>query len=136
MRVEVGVQERMCIVYNLDGDRSMSIEKLTLLAKTDRDIPESFCDWLRINEHVWDAFVVEAFRMIDLGFSHYSARTIVHYLRHHSAISENGSHFKISNNWSPYLARLFAMVYPDHKGIFSYHSVVIAKKEAARNEQL
>ena len=105
---------------------------LAVLAKTDKEIPNSYCDWLVDNIHVWEAFETEAFSVIAKGFKHYSARTIVHYLRHYSAIEEQGSKFKIKNGHSPYLARLFALVHPEHKEIFSYHKVVVANKEEKR----
>ena len=108
---------------------ALNVTQLTLLAKTDEDIPNSFCAWLTNNFHVWEAFEAESFKIINKGFKHYSARTIIHYLRHHTAVEENGSAFKIMNGHSPYLARLFALVYPDHKEIFSYHKVVVANKE-------
>jgi hypothetical protein len=83
---------------------------------------DSFVDWFPDNIHVWDAFVDEAFAIIDVGFKHYSARTIVHVLRHHSAIKENGSGWKINDHHSPYLARLFALIFPQHANLFEYRT--------------
>jgi hypothetical protein len=79
-----------------------------------------FIHWLPSNMHIWEGFVAEAFKIIRRGFTHYSARTIIHVLRHHSALSENGGEFKINNDTSPYLARLFDLVYPNHAGLFEY----------------
>lgn len=81
---------------------------------------QEFRVWLPKNLHIWDAFVQESTRVIDRGFQHYSARTIIHVLRHHSALVENGTgEWKISNNTSPYLSRLFGLMYPAHKDLFS-----------------
>lgn len=113
----------------------MDIHQLTLLTKMDKDIPASFSTWLEKNEHVWRAFEAETFKIISRGFSHYSARTIVHYLRHHTAIAETTSTFKIMNGHSPYLARLFALVHPEHKDIFSYHVVNVANKERIKENR-
>ena len=82
--------------------------------------PVDFRYWLRDNVHVWSAFVREAQRVIDKGFRHYSARTIIHVLRHHSALEEKGGEYKVNNNHSPYLARLFDLVYPAHAGLWEY----------------
>lgn len=86
--------------------------------------PTKFTDWLKDNEHVWDAFVAEAFRIIDRGFTHYSARTLVHYLRHHSAVAEHGrSGWKINDHHSPYLARLFCQAHPGHDDLWELREV-------------
>ncbi len=83
---------------------------------------KEFLEWFPENKHIWRAFVIEAHKVIDAGFKHYSARTIIHVLRHHSAISEAGGEWKINNNISPYLARLFALCYPAHADLFSFRS--------------
>ena len=84
---------------------------------------DEFIEWFPDNEHVWNAFVDEAFKIHKKGFKHYSAKTIIHVLRHHSAVAENGSEWKINNNHSPYLARLFDLVYPHKAGLFEYRTV-------------
>lgn len=81
---------------------------------------DEFMEWLPDNLHIWKAFVREASAVINKGFKHYSARTIIHVLRHHSALYEVGGEFKINNNTSPYLARLFDVVYPSYRGLFEY----------------
>jgi hypothetical protein len=62
-------------------------------------------------------------KIINKGFKHYSARTIIHVLRHHSAITEANGEWKINNNYSPYLARLFALEYPQHATLFEYRKI-------------
>lgn len=95
---------------------------------------ELFCDefieWLPNNLHVWDAFVGEAMKVRNKGFRHYSARTIIHVLRHHSAIQENGSEWKINDHHSPYLARLFDLMFPGLAGMWEYRET---KKVSAKN---
>jgi hypothetical protein len=91
------------------------------VAHTHRDqFPPEFIDWLYDNQHIWVGFVSEASKVINAGFKHYSARTIVHVLRHHSALAERGGEWKINNNHSPYLGRLFALVYPQHEKLFEF----------------
>jgi len=79
-----------------------------------------FVEWLQKNEHVWNAFVREATAVYLRGFKHYSARTIIHVMRHHSALHENGTQWKLSDHSSPYLARLFDLHYPDMAGMWSF----------------
>ena len=82
--------------------------------------PDDFLEWLPENMHVFEAFSLEATKVIKRGFTHYSAYTIVEFLRHHSAVRENAGEWKINNNHRPYLARLFDLVYPDRAGLFEY----------------
>lgn len=88
-----------------------------------------FLAYLPENLHVWDAFEREALKVVRRGFSHYSARTILHVLRHHSALEENGSQWKLNNNVSPYLARVFDLVHPDHAGLFEYRETKAVKRQ-------
>jgi hypothetical protein len=89
-----------------------------------------FQQWLPENMHVWDAFVAEAFAIIRKGYQHYSARTIIEVLRHHSALHESSGEWKLNNDHPPYLARLFDLVYPQHAGLFEYRETkkVVAEK--------
>jgi hypothetical protein len=88
---------------------------------------KEFLAWFPDNQHIWLAFLNETRKVINAGFNHYSARTIVHVLRHHSALAERNSGWKINNNISPYLARLFALCHPAHKNLFEYRSTPRAK---------
>ena len=90
-----------------------------------------FADYLPENVHVWDAFEREAFAVIRNGFKHYSARTILHVMRHHSATAETGSEWKLNNNVSPYFARLFDLMHPVHAGLFEKRETKAVKREAA-----
>lgn len=85
--------------------------------------PSSFTKYLEDNPHIYPAFEREALRIARrqeaMGKDpHYSARTIVHYLRFKTDVSENGGEFKINNNWSPFLGRLFELRNPEYAGIF------------------
>ncbi len=79
-----------------------------------------FLAWLPDNLHIWGAFVDQTMKIIRRGYSHYSAYTIVEFLRHHSAVEERSGEWKINNNVRPYLPRLFDMVYPQHAGLWEY----------------
>lgn len=82
--------------------------------------PSEFVTWLENNEHIWEAFARQAKGIADKGVRHYSARTILHFLRHHSVLTETGSEWKINDHHSPYLARLFDLRYPSYAGLFEY----------------
>lgn len=90
------------------------------IARENSVFPPEFAAWLQENMHIWEAFKNEAFAVICKGYRHYSARTIIHVLRHHSALHEKSGEWKINNNHSPYLARLFDLVYPQHAGLWEY----------------
>ena len=96
---------------------------LTLIQENREQFSDEFVDWLPQNPHIWYYFENETFKIIDIGFKHYSARTILHFLRHHTAIEQRSTDgFKLNNNYSPYLARLWALRYPYRKYIFEYRS--------------
>jgi len=91
---------------------------------------DEFLRWIPENAHIWIAFEQEAFKVVKAGFKHYSARTIIHVLRHHSALSEQGDGgWKINNNISPYLARLFAILNPAYANLFEYRTAHMARRD-------
>lgn len=69
------------------------------------------------NPHIYEAFKKYALQVAQVR-SHYSARTIIHVLRFHSTVSEEGTEFKVSNNWSPFYGRMFMNEFPQYKGFF------------------
>jgi hypothetical protein len=83
-------------------------------------LSKEFLIWLPDNLHIWNAFVDQTMRIIRRGYAHYSSYTIVEFLRHHSALEEKASEWKINNNVRPYLPRLFDLVYPQHVGLWEY----------------
>ena len=89
--------------------------------------PASFTDWLRDNQHVWNAFVAQALSVVNVGFKHYSARTIIEVLRHHSALTEGSGFWKLNDHTTAYLARLFALAYPQHAKLFEFRSTNMEK---------
>jgi hypothetical protein len=76
-----------------------------------------FAEWLQENPHIWERFKAEADR-VRRRRDHYSARTIVHFLRHETALSEAGGEFKINNNASPDMARLYMATTPGAEAFF------------------
>ena len=102
---------------------------LELINHNPDQFSEDFIEWLPDNQHVWDAFVREVFRIRGRGYKHYSSYTIVEYLRHHSAIAENSNGaWKINNNHTAYLSRLFDLRFPESAGLFEYRTVTKPRK--------
>ncbi len=79
-----------------------------------------FMGYLRENLHVYRAFEREALRMAREGHRHYSARTIIEVLRHHSALAEKSGAWKLNNDNTPYLARLFMLAHPKRAYLFEF----------------
>lgn len=83
---------------------------------------EEFIRFLPDNLHVYRAFEKEALLIHAKGRVHYSAYTIIQVLRHHSSLRENGGEWKISNNHTPCLSRLFKLLNPQAANLFTTHA--------------
>lgn len=78
-----------------------------------------FAAWLDENWEVFENFCAQADLMWEVyGRTHYSARTIVEYLRHWSATREVGGEYKINDWWTPHMARLYIAIHPEREGFF------------------
>lgn len=84
-----------------------------------RTFNKKFKAWLEENPHIWEAFVRNANEIRSRGRKHYSARTIVEYLRHNSSLREASGEWKINNIHIPDMARLYMLLNPDAKDFFS-----------------
>lgn len=88
-----------------------------------------FLLYLPDNLHVYEAFEREALAVARKGFKHYSARTIIEVLRHNSALAEADGPWKLNDWRTPYLARLFALLNPQHKDLFEFREAKAAKRD-------
>lgn len=77
-----------------------------------------FAQWLSVNWPIWERFEREANAIYASGRKHYSARTIGEFIRHATAIAENGGEWKLNNNRFPDLARLYMALKPERDGFF------------------
>lgn len=76
------------------------------------------------NPHIYELFKKYVLQVIERGFQHYSARTIIHRIRWHTSVDTTDPEgFKINNNHSPYYARMFLAQYPQHAGFFRNRKV-------------
>lgn len=99
----------------------MRLYDLLQLAEDNSDhFSEEFLNWLPENPHIVNAFNFETFKVINKGFKHYSGRTILEVLRHHSNLNEKSETWKLNNNHAPYLCRLFGLMHPEHADLFEY----------------
>lgn len=64
-----------------------------------------FTGWLRDNFDIFKRFCIEADKVRRVR-GHYSARTLIEYIRHETTLSERGI-FKVDNNVAPDCARLY-----------------------------
>lgn len=94
-------------------------DPLLALVQQDREnfLP-GFAAWLAENRDIWRAFEREADKVWNRGRRHYSARTLVEYLRHETTLADAGADFKINNNIAPDLARLYRLRYPARASLF------------------
>jgi hypothetical protein len=100
-------------------DKRKVPEVFTTITENPSSFRPEFFEWLSENWHIWRAFEREARRIRAKGFKHYSALTILFFLRHYTALYERApSTFKINNNFAPDCARLLMMTYPKFKGFF------------------
>lgn len=75
----------------------------------------------REHPKVWELFVQFTFELIDRGFKHYSAQHgVFARIRWETdqADVDGRSMFKLNNNYSPFYARRFMKMYPQHNGFF------------------
>jgi len=80
-----------------------------------------FLPWLAQNEPIYRQFERQTLELIDAGWTHFSARTIVEEIRHYTRLREAGAcSFKVNGNWAPDLARAFVVRYPQHAHLWEY----------------
>ena len=70
------------------------------------------------NPEVYELFKRYTFQLIRAGHNHYSAKGVFERIRWHSDVETAGEPFKISNNYTPYYARLFMTEFKRHDGFF------------------
>lgn len=102
----------------------MNVAELYLEPGRD-DYPDGFWIWIRTDEgkQIWHRFERAALRMAKKR-SRYSARSIIHVLRWNTALRD-GTEFKINNNWSSGMARLWMRKHGDkHPGFFTLRDAI------------
>jgi len=100
----------------------MQVTQTDMFTENRSKYPDGFFHWLSKNQKVWIAFEAKALQMARTRRKRYSARTIVEVLRWHSDISDHTTLFKLSNNMTPGMARLWMEKHGDQfPRFFSLH---------------
>jgi len=92
-----------------------------------------FVDYIKSNTHVYDAFETEALGVAEAGFKHYSARTIIEVIRHHTAVKQVAGEWKLNNDNTPYLARVFSIAHHELGNLFEFRSSKADKSNQTRS---
>lgn len=107
---------------------AVNIELLSALEKIERHdglFQPKFSKWLAQNWGLWVAFVNQAEAVWLAGKRHYSARTIIEFLRHQTSLRQttveagpSGNPLKINNSYVPDIGRLYGLMYPSRETFF------------------
>lgn len=83
-----------------------------LAVASEKEMRPTFIDWLWHNRPVWDEFCALALLVQERGRKTWSARAIIHVLRWNRIVRDaTDPLFKINNNWTPEMARLYNTIY-------------------------
>lgn len=92
---------------------------LALIALHPDKFRRDFYGWIKDNWHIYEYFEKSAFKVSNMGFNHYSARTIIEVMRHRSNVREiSDTPWKLNDQRTPDLSRLFTFLHPDMHGFF------------------
>lgn len=81
---------------------------------------------------VWDLFVKFTLGRIDRGFKNYSARGIFQRIRWETEEAQTSEiEFKLNDHHSPFYARRFMRMYPQHDGFFRTRKQISADNNAS-----
>ncbi len=110
---EVKGMKRLQEILHIDFLRTLEKDKY----------PEGFFNWLQYNSHIWEQFERYGISMANKRIR-YSARTIIEVMRWNSDIKDRHSKlFKLSNNMTPGLARLWMAKHGlDHPTFFQLNN--------------
>lgn len=82
------------------------------------DIKRKWWVYHHENPDIYELFKRFTFEVIERGHEQYSSKAIFERIRWHTDVETTGEEFKMSNNYTPYYARLFMHEYPQHQGFF------------------
>lgn len=132
------VASRVIVSYQVrpPASRPVAASRITLedaldLVSSSNAYRKDFALWLSANWAVWERFELEANRTWSAGRDHYSARTLIEYIRHDTMLSEASGEWKINGNFVPDLSRLYGPVYPERDGFFEQRNQVQPNRQSA-----
>lgn len=80
-------------------------------------IKQKWWQYHKENPEVYELFKRFTLEVIASGHLRYSSKAIFERIRWHTEVETSGE-FKMSNNYTPYYARLFMWEFPEHDGFF------------------
>ncbi len=83
-----------------------------------RTWPAGFPAMIRANRHILEAVISEVRLLRAAGRDHYSMRTILEFIRHSTAVTQEGGEWKINNNIQRPLTLLMIELFPEVDGFF------------------
>lgn len=81
---------------------------------------ELFNEFHRDNKHVYFLYRKFAFQLIESGHKRLGSKMIVERIRYETAIKTTDQDYKINNDFTAHLARLFVRQHPEHSDKFVF----------------
>ena len=78
----------------------------------------SFDEFIRKHPEAYTLFEKFTYDVIHSGRKHFGAKAIIERVRWQTMFEEKGGAFKINNNYTAFLVRMFIYKNPWHKGFF------------------
>jgi hypothetical protein len=104
-----------------DNQAQRLIDASAMIKKHPECFRPKFDAWLLgSNWDIYAAFEYHSLGVHQRGRKHYAANTIIEYLRHSSFLEDSDSEFKISDQWTSSIARLFVMLNPQCAHLFEF----------------
>jgi len=79
---------------------------------------DDFPGWIDDNYHIWQEFERRALRFANNGYEHFSSKCLFEVIRYKTTIREKNKRFKLNNNYTADMSRLFMLIHPDFDGFF------------------
>lgn len=99
------------------------MKNITILAKAQKHetmFSPKFMPWLVENVAMYKVFEELANDLYARGRRYYSSRTIGEKMRFDHDISDAGEEFKLNNNYTPDLGRLYVLLHPQRVNMFNF----------------
>ena len=81
-------------------------------------IKQKWWQFHKDNPHIYELFCKFTWEVINAGHENYSAKGVFARIRWHTDDETHGEKFKLSNNYTPYYARLVMHYHKQYDGFF------------------
>ena len=103
------------------------------LVKDNPLFQNGFHFWLDDNWAIWKRFEEEANHVWSTGRRRYSARTLIEFVRHETALRETHSGYKVNNSFVPDISRLYALLHQEKAGFFECRTMRHGARQRIRS---